>query len=332
MARHELWVELADRPGNLAALAGDLAACDANIVHLDIHAGRGATVVDRLVVDVPPERTTDLIDVAHRAGATLRHLDREADTGARTGDDPDARAGAGTGDDHPAADRGARPGGVSPATRAGTGGRTAGRNRADQVDPGAEVRTAFASHPANVTSRRKRAPTTLERLVALGDGGLVRLRHLTTGDRAALVAHHERCSAATRRHSRFLVPGLLPAPRPIGDAAPAGADDHVALAALTGGEVIGVGRFDVADGGALATLAVMVEDRHQRRGIGTLLIAELAVLASNAEIRRLRAVAPAAGDVLAATLRRAGLAFTARREGEVLVFDCGLPEGLSASA
>jgi GNAT superfamily N-acetyltransferase len=301
MARHELWVELADRPGNLAALAGDLATCDANIVHLDIHAGPGATVVDRLVVDVPPDRTADLIAVARRSGATLRHLDGGADTVAPEPDGP-----------------------------------AAPRSRAGRRVPDAESRLAPGSRSTYASSRRRRAPTTLERLVALGDGGLVRLRHLATGDRAALVAHHDRCTPATRRHSRFLVPGLLPAPRPVGDAGPAGTDDHVALAALSGGEIIGAGRLDVAEGGALATLAVIVEDRHQRRGIGTLLVGELAVLASNAEIRHLRAVAPApapaAGDALAATLRRAGLAFTARREGDAVVFDCGLAEGLSASA
>ena len=50
MARHELWVELADKPGNLAAVAAELAACGANIVHLDVHAGGDSTVIDRLVV------------------------------------------------------------------------------------------------------------------------------------------------------------------------------------------------------------------------------------------------------------------------------------------
>jgi hypothetical protein len=39
-------VELADRPGNLAALTGDLPACGANIVQRDGHAGAGGTVID----------------------------------------------------------------------------------------------------------------------------------------------------------------------------------------------------------------------------------------------------------------------------------------------
>jgi hypothetical protein len=299
MARHELWVELADRPGNLAALAGELAACDANIVHLDIHPGTGETVVDRLVVDAPDRRSADLAGVARRSGATLRRLHDGARAAPPGGDDD--------GDD---------PGGDEFADRS----------------TAVAAAVATASHPANAGMRPRRTPMTLERLVALGDGGLVRLRHLSSGDRDALVAHHERCSPATRRHSRFLVPGLLPARPPIRDTLVPRRCDHVALAALSGGEIIGAGRYDVAEGGTLATVAVIIEDGHQRRGIGSLLVGELAVLASNAEVGRLRAVAPAAGDALAATLRRAGLTFTTRRDGASLVFDCGLPDGLSASA
>ena len=60
MARHELWVELADRPGNLAALAGDLAACGANIVHLDVHPGPGDTVIDRDLLKVAKRLSVDV--------------------------------------------------------------------------------------------------------------------------------------------------------------------------------------------------------------------------------------------------------------------------------
>jgi GNAT superfamily N-acetyltransferase len=101
---------------------------------------------------------------------------------------------------------------------------------------------------------------------------------------------------------------------------------------LIGGDIVGAARYDVDTGGTVANVAVIVEDRHQRRGIGALLVNELAVLAANADVQRLRAVAPTGGEVLPRTLRRAGLAFTARRDGEAVVLDCGLPDGLSASA
>ena len=275
MARHELWVELADRPGNLAALAGDLAACGANIVHLDVLAGTGDTVVDRLVVQVPDHRSDELAAVARRSGATLRPLDDDASS------EPPPPQG-------PVIVRAADSFPVRPA------------------EPGPPVR---------------RTPMTLERLVALPDGGLVRLRHLSAGDRNALTAHHGRCSETTRRHSRFLSPAV-----DVDD------DDLVALAALVGGTLVGAGRYELADRGRRADISVIVEDRHQRRGIGSLLVNELATLASNAGVTHLRAVAPAGGDGLAHTLRHVGLDVTVRRDGEALIYDCAVPSGLSASA
>ena len=170
MTRHELWVELADRPGNLAALAGDLAACGANIVHLDVHPGPGDTVIDRLVLHVPDRRRGELAEVAERCGATLRRLD-EAEP-------PSSPAGVGAGG--PA---------TMPARRASPPDR-----------PGA------GTPP-------RRPPMTLERLVALTDGGLVRLRHLSSGDRSSLVAHPRRGPAPTPRHRRFLPPPVAPAIR-----------------------------------------------------------------------------------------------------------------------
>jgi GNAT superfamily N-acetyltransferase len=167
----------------------------------------------------------------------------------------------------------------------------------------------------------RRTPMTLERLVALPDGGLVRLRHLSTGDHGALADHHGRCSERTRQHSHFLSPTI-----DIDD------DSTVALAALVGDTLVGAGRYELQEGGRRADLSVIVEDGHQRRGIGSLLVSELATLASNAAVTHLRAVAPTGGDIFARTLRHAGLDVTVRREGEALVYDCALPFGLSASA
>jgi ACT domain-containing protein len=75
MTRHELWVELVDEPGNLSRLAGDLAACGANVVDIDVHAGGDGTVTDRIVVDVPDHRTTDLVEVVDRYRAAHREID-----------------------------------------------------------------------------------------------------------------------------------------------------------------------------------------------------------------------------------------------------------------
>jgi ACT domain-containing protein len=75
MGRHELWVELADEPGNLARLAGDLAACGANVVDIEVRAGAEGTVLDRIVVDVPDGRERALEVVATRYLASYREVD-----------------------------------------------------------------------------------------------------------------------------------------------------------------------------------------------------------------------------------------------------------------
>jgi GNAT superfamily N-acetyltransferase len=383
MARHELWVELADRPGNLAAVAADLAACGANIVHLDVHAGGDATVIDRLVVQVPDGRSRELAAAAARCGATLLHLD-EADphalvddvvraldvaAGLVVADRPDALAEALRrlipADEVRIEALAASPLAGSPLAGALARGVTKIERAADPA-PGGEqgtpwlllvphdrdgvpavavlsrvgprftateaarcravLRLAAQLSPlaagSGVPVPPRRTPTTLERLVVLGDGGLVRLRHLGPGDGDELAAHRGRCSERTRRFGRRAGAG----------ASLTDGRDHVALAAVVGTDIVGVARYDLDAGGLDAEVAVAVEDRHQRRGIGTLLVAELAGLASHGDVRRLRAVSPAGDEGLARTFRRAGLAFRTLRRDEATVLECGLPQGLAATA
>jgi GNAT superfamily N-acetyltransferase len=279
VARFELWVEVADTPGNLAALAGELAACGANILHLDIHDTGAGTVVDRLVVQVPDARGKDVAAVARRNGGNIRALE----------------------DDHsPAVPVPGGPGDMQPVDR---------------------VRTARGdATPSPV----RRTPVTLERLVALPDGGLVRLRNLSPGDRTELAAHRDRCSEATRRHSRFHAA--------VADLDAWVRDGHVAVVALIGGDIVGAARYELADEDERAEVFMIVEDAHQRRGIGSLLVNELAALAVNAGVTRLRAVAPTGGDALARTLRQGGLHYATHRDGDALVLDCPLPHGFSATA
>jgi GNAT superfamily N-acetyltransferase len=157
----------------------------------------------------------------------------------------------------------------------------------------------------------------------LTDGGLVRLRHLGPGDREALLAHHERCSFLVGVAGGEVAAGLL------------GEDGRhrVALVALVGTDIVGVGRYDVDPVGRDAEVVVAVEDRHQGRGVGTLLVGELAVLATNGDVRRLRAMTGHGRDEpLARTFRRAGLAFRSRRDGDAVVLESGLPQDMSATA
>jgi GNAT superfamily N-acetyltransferase len=428
MARHELWVELADRPGNLAAVAADLAACGANIIHLDVHAGGDATVIDRLVVQVPDERSHELAEAAARCGATLLQIDevsphtlvddtvRALDVAVAliAADRPDAVAeaihriipaddvrveavvtaapagspiadalargvtkierawdpSAGRADDDTdGTDRTDRDGGdgtwdggpdsrpdenempwlllvphehlgvqsIAVVSRVGLRFTATEAARARAVmrlaaHVGAGRRSAAVAGPHALPATTRRSPTALERLVALSDGGLVRLRHLGSEDRDALVEHHGRCSERTRRLSRIFAAEAPLAAGIVDGLLRNDGRDHVALAALVGCDVVGVARYDLDPGGPDAEVAVAVEDRHQLRGIGTLLVNELAVLASSGDVRRLRLVTHAGDDGMERTLRRAGLGFSTRRTGDHTVLECGLPLGVAAGA
>lgn len=425
MARHELWVELADRPGNLAAVAAELAACGANIVHLDVHAGGDATVIDRLVVQVPDERSHELAGAAARCGATLLQIDEvsphtlvddtvraldvavaliaadrpdavaeaihriipadevrvEAVATAAPAGSPiadalargvtkierawDAIAGADDGTDGTHGDGGgdgtwdggpdSRPDenempwlllvphehdgvqSIAVVSRVGLRFTATEAARARAVmrlaaHVAAGRRSAAAARLPALPATTRRSPTALERLVALSDGGLVRLRHLGSEDRDPLVEHHGRCSERTRRLSRIFAAEAPLAAGIVDGLLRNDGRDHVALAALVGCDIVGVARYDLDPGGPDAEVAVAVEDRHQLRGIGTLLVNELAVLASSGDVRRLRLVTHAGDDGMERTLRRAGLGFSTRCEGDLTVLECGLPIGVGAGA
>lgn len=295
VARHELWVELADRPGNLAAVAADLAACGANIVHLDVHTGGPATVIDRLVVQVPDDRSPELAAAAARCGGTLLHADdadphaliddvvRALDLAALlvAADRPEALADAlgrlvpadevrverrasSLERGEPAVERAPAPDGgwllavphqIAGAPAVAVLRRSGPRFTATEAAR-CQAALRLADHLAGLSASSppvpspaapRRAPTALERLVALADGGLVRLRHLDPDDDG---------------------PG------------------DVVLAAEVSGRIVGVARYARNAAGPDAEVTVTVEDGHRHRGIGTLLVRELAGLAAHDDDRR----------------------------------------------
>ena len=62
--------------------------------------------------------------------------------------------------------------------------------------------------------------------------------------------------------------------------------NRAAVAAIAGGEVIGVAQYSRAPGADTADLAIMVADAWQRQGLGTRMVAALADQASAVGIRR----------------------------------------------
>nr|WP_245805385.1 GNAT family N-acetyltransferase [Amycolatopsis australiensis] len=135
------------------------------------------------------------------------------------------------------------------------------------------------------------------------DGAAIVLRKGVPADADAVSALHRRCSTATlfrRYHTgvrtvpRRWLHRLLVPPR------------GTSVLAVFGRDVIGLAQLIPATTGA-AEISLLVEDDWQRQGIGTELLARVAVLAEGQGITQLRADCLPRDEILARTAARAGL-------------------------
>jgi acyl-CoA synthetase (NDP forming)/RimJ/RimL family protein N-acetyltransferase len=141
--------------------------------------------------------------------------------------------------------------------------------------------------------------------VVLSDGGTVLLRPVVPADADKLVALHGRLSERTRYFRYF---GAYPR-MPQRDVERFSRVDHVnrvALAALLGDDVIAVGRFDRLDEQDAAEVAFVVEDEHQGRGLGSILLEHLAAAARERGLRRFVAEVLAENTAMVRVFRDAG--------------------------
>ncbi|WP_410620154.1 GNAT family N-acetyltransferase [Amycolatopsis sp. cmx-8-4] len=148
-------------------------------------------------------------------------------------------------------------------------------------------------------ARNVAGPVVLDR----PDGAAIVLRKGVPGDADAVSELHRRCSMATlfrRYHTgvrtvprRWLHRLLMP-PR------------GTSVLAVFGREVIGLAQLIPSAAGG-AEISLLVEDDWQRQGIGTALLARLAVMAEAQGITELTADCLAGDDVLPRTAARAGL-------------------------
>jgi GNAT superfamily N-acetyltransferase len=136
----------------------------------------------------------------------------------------------------------------------------------------------------------------------LADGGAVNLRLLRPHDGPALRRMHRRCSRTTRVRRWATVQAGLD-PDELTELLDGG--NRLAVVAMVGTEVIGVadGRF----AGVSVDLKVVVEDGHQRRGIGGRLVRELVQLAVARGATHLTAECPPDLPVLPRVLGEIGL-------------------------
>ena len=127
------------------------------------------------------------------------------------------------------------------------------------------------THPARAYPRQWEAD------VVASDGGTVHLRPITPDDADALVALHERLSDQTR-YFRFFGPYPHLSARDIERFTVVDHDRRVAIVATLGNDLIGVARYETVRDG-VAEVAFVIEDAHQGRGLGPLMLEHLAAAA-----------------------------------------------------
>jgi len=141
--------------------------------------------------------------------------------------------------------------------------------------------------------------------VVASDGRTVHLRPIVPSDADALLAFHGRLSDRTRYFRYF-----APYPRiPAKDLVRFSTVDHhdrVAFVALLGDDIVAVGRYERLKDHDSAEVAFVVEDDHQRRGLGSILLEHLAAAARERGLRRFEAEVLAENAQMIRVFRDAG--------------------------
>ncbi len=130
--------------------------------------------------------------------------------------------------------------------------------------------------------------TSLTKRVRLQDGTTVTLRPIRPEDEPGLIAFHTRLSPDTA-FQRFHAPlPQLPA-NWAHFLANVDYERRMAIVALEGDQLIAVARYEESDAADQAEVAIVVQDRWQERGLGTILMTELLGYAEAQGIHRFRA-------------------------------------------
>jgi acyl-CoA synthetase (NDP forming)/GNAT superfamily N-acetyltransferase len=141
--------------------------------------------------------------------------------------------------------------------------------------------------------------------VVLSDGGTVHLRPITPDDGEKLLEFHGRLSERTR-YFRYFGPYPRIPQRDLERFSTVDHHDRVALIALLGDDIVAVGRFDRLHQGESAEVAFVVEDGHQGRGLGSILLEHLAAAAREVGLTRFEAEVLAENGQMVRVFRDAG--------------------------
>ncbi|CCH29063.1 GNAT family N-acetyltransferase [Actinosynnema sp. NPDC047251] len=153
--------------------------------------------------------------------------------------------------------------------------------------------------------------------VVLSDGGTVHLRPITPDDAEKLLAFHGRLSERTR-YFRYFGPYPRMPKRDVERFSTVDHSDRVAFTALLGDDIVAVGRYDRLGGGGSAEVAFVVEDGHQGRGLGSILLEHLAAAARERGLSRFTAEVLAENGQMVRVFRDAGYSVSRAFEEGVL--------------
>ncbi|RBY88011.1 GNAT family N-acetyltransferase [Blastococcus sp. TBT05-19] len=141
--------------------------------------------------------------------------------------------------------------------------------------------------------------------IVAADGGTVHLRPICPDDAEGLTGLMERSSDQTRYY-RFFGPMKRLSDRDLHRFTHVDHDKRVAFVVLLGEQVIAVGRYDRYPGTDDAEVAFLVEDAHQGRGLGSVLLEHLAAAGRERGIRRFVAEVLAQNSKMVRVFRDAG--------------------------
>ena len=111
--------------------------------------------------------------------------------------------------------------------------------------------------------------------VVLADGGTVHIRPILPSDRVPYLALFDRLSDETR-YARFLSPKRELSDAEVEHFLRVDIRDRTALVAFAGEAMVAVARYDRLPDGEDAEVAFVIDDAHQGRGLGTLMLEYLA--------------------------------------------------------
>jgi acyl-CoA synthetase (NDP forming)/GNAT superfamily N-acetyltransferase len=141
--------------------------------------------------------------------------------------------------------------------------------------------------------------------VVLSDGGTARLRPIRADDADRLRRFHSRLSRETV-YNRFFAFRPVLSDEDVARFTQVDHRDRAALVATLNDEIIGVVRYDRLEGGDDGEVAFVVEDAHQGRGLGPVLLEHLAAAARERGITRFTADTLPTNRAMLGVFRTAG--------------------------